>query len=170
MQQEISFIINKHIPKAKGAFKPWAVLTAPEFTQAYRFVYPNLLAAGFEKAYVWDVLTCEIVQAVPDLQARVAGASLGRINYVELSPLHVIVCGSKQLRLFDRTTGALAFHINYDIPSDPIPAIPFFSSPKASRPSLRVSPLVPEQKTVELTEIPPFVAGEVYILREMITY
>lgn len=162
MQQEISSIINKHLPKTKGSFRPWAVFTAPEFTQAYRFVYPNLLAAGFQKAYVWDVLTCEIVQSVPDLQTLVAGTSLGRINYVELSPLHVIICGSRQLRLFDRTTGSLAFHIDYDMPSDPIHAIPFPPLLRTSSTSLHVAPLVAERKTIDLTEIPPFIAGELY--------
>ncbi|EKM53433.1 uncharacterized protein PHACADRAFT_197864 [Phanerochaete carnosa HHB-10118-sp] len=98
-------------PESKAAFKPWAVLTTPEHTRAYRFVYPMLLVAGPEKAYLWDVPRCDIARVIPDIQTPMAGEILGDINYVELSPLHVIICGSRQLRLFDRTSGACVWYM-----------------------------------------------------------
>ncbi|GJE91392.1 F-box protein [Phanerochaete sordida] len=110
-QHQICETISRYIPETKGTFKPWAVLTTPEATRAYRFVYPTLLVAGAENAYLWDVPRCEIVQVIPDIQASIAGENLGRINYVELSPLHVIICGGRQLRLFDRTSGACVWHL-----------------------------------------------------------
>lgn len=33
---------------------PWALLAAPD-TRAYRFVYPTLVAARMDQAYLWDV-------------------------------------------------------------------------------------------------------------------
>ncbi|KDR69975.1 hypothetical protein GALMADRAFT_899739 [Galerina marginata CBS 339.88] len=40
----------------------------PETTRAYRFVYPNLLVAGLERAYVFDVRSGRVVLCVDGIQ------------------------------------------------------------------------------------------------------
>lgn len=162
MQQDMSYTINRYIPTSKGSFKPWAVLTAPELTRAYRFVYPNLLVAGSEKAYVWDVLTCDMALVVPDIQAVVDGENLGRINYVELSPLHVLICGTRQLRLFDRTTGALAYHIKCSRlpPWSSLEIVSIHPTAHASpNNDLQVLPLCPEGRITRVSKFNQFIAG-----------
>lgn len=109
LQAEISFTINKYIPTTKGSFKPWALLTMPEFSRAFRFVYPTLLVAGLDKAYLYDVESGQLQQTVDDTQVPRDGVILGDINYAELSSSHVLLCGRRQLRLFERGSGALQY-------------------------------------------------------------
>ena len=159
MQQQVSYTINNYIPTSKGSFKPWAVLATPEFTRAYRFVYPNLLVAGVQKAYVWDVLTCELVQVVSDIQAVVNGHPLGLITYVELSPLHVLICGHEELRFFDRISGALVFRIECSQLGQSTESLEFYSSTGSYTPYLSVVPLTPRSNIVEVNEEQCFTAG-----------
>lgn len=163
MQQDVCYTINRYIPTTKGSFKPWAVLTPPEFTRAYRFVYPNLAVVGGSKAYIWDVLTCELVQVVPEIQAIADGQPLGSIGYVELSPLHVLICGSRQLRLFDRKTGALALHIDLLRSSGSITPITFYPMSEPPNTNLSILPLTPKQHTFPRRGLSQFVAGQVFV-------
>jgi len=52
----------------KGRFTPHAVLHMPEPTRAYRFVYPTLLVASLERAYLWDVRNATITQIIENIQ------------------------------------------------------------------------------------------------------
>ena len=58
----------------------------PELGRAFRFVYPTLLVAGYNKAYLYDVETGNLVQTVENTQTPRDGIFLGDINYVELMP------------------------------------------------------------------------------------
>ena len=37
---------HRYVPVPQGHFRPWAKLSLPEFTRAYRFAYPMLLCAN----------------------------------------------------------------------------------------------------------------------------
>ena len=95
-----------------GHFLPWALIEMPAFTRAFRFVYPTLVAAAEDQAFLWDIPTSRNTITIHDIQMPVDGAILGRINYVELSERFVIICGSQQLRIFSKNPqGALLYHI-----------------------------------------------------------
>ncbi len=49
-------------------FEPYALLHSPEETRAYRFVYPTLLTAARDKAYLWDVPSARVVEVVHGIQ------------------------------------------------------------------------------------------------------
>ncbi|KAH9487465.1 hypothetical protein JR316_0001541 [Psilocybe cubensis] len=52
----------------KARFAPHAVLHMPEITRAYRYVYPTLLVASLERAYLWDVRTGKLQQMISGIQ------------------------------------------------------------------------------------------------------
>ncbi|KAL0960998.1 hypothetical protein HGRIS_005991 [Hohenbuehelia grisea] len=91
----------------RGHFKPWALLRMPVPTRAYRFVYPILLVAGTEAAFLWDVPSGRLVLTIEGLQPDdlpVDGTL--NINYVELSDRHAFICMTDGLRVFSRESGA----------------------------------------------------------------
>lgn len=152
------------MPRSKGSFRPWAVLTTPEFNRAFRFVYPTLLVAGSDKAYLWDVLTCELSKIIPEIQAEAGGEPLGAINYVELSAKHVYICGTRQLRVFDRTNGALVYHISTGRVWRTHQAIPMcpITEPTEST-DLEVLPVHPSKEMSTARTSTEFVAGKLYL-------
>ncbi|TFK85124.1 hypothetical protein K466DRAFT_601435 [Polyporus arcularius HHB13444] len=92
----------------RGHFRPWCLMETPEFTRAYRFVYPNFLVASLRKAYLWDVPTGRLTLEVDNVQGNSAG---GDINYVELSVFHIFVCSTSALRVFSKTNGQMVLEI-----------------------------------------------------------
>ncbi|KAJ3549871.1 hypothetical protein NM688_g5135 [Phlebia brevispora] len=111
-QQEISFTINQFIGPSKGNFKPWALLVMPELGRAFRFVYPVLLVSGLTRAYLYHVETGELIQTITETQAVRDSSALGDINYVELNAFHVLICGTLQLRIFERGSGNLLYSMS----------------------------------------------------------
>lgn len=95
----------------RGQFRPWALLQTSEWGRAFRFVYPILLVSSFEKAYLYDVETGNLVQTIKDTQAVVGGDTLGDINYVELNESYVFICGTQELRVFNRSNGTIALQL-----------------------------------------------------------
>ncbi|KAG7090469.1 hypothetical protein E1B28_009584 [Marasmius oreades] len=100
-----------------GHFVPHALLEMPSRTRAFRFFYPTLLVGGYDHAFCYDVPTRKLVQTVSSVQTpQVNGerlATLGDLNYVEVSPRHVFICGEHSLRVFSRESGGCVF----DMPS-----------------------------------------------------
>ncbi|KAI0056022.1 hypothetical protein BV25DRAFT_1921346 [Artomyces pyxidatus] len=90
----------------RGHFRPWALISFPETTLAYRFVYPTLLSANDSRAFLYDVRTGALVQTVEDVVR-----DEDDVNYVELSARHVFVCGSGEVRIFSRETGQRVMQI-----------------------------------------------------------
>jgi hypothetical protein len=94
-----------------GYFQPWAVLHMPERTIAYRFVYPTLIAAGYDRAYLWDIPSGKLIQTIEECRfiASEDGGDdndlLDIITYVEISERHVFMAGQSWLRVFSRATG-----------------------------------------------------------------
>jgi F-box-like len=82
----------------RGHFRPWAKLTFPETTHAYRFAYPTLLCANQEHAFLHDVRTGALVQTIDlDLHERVEP-----VCYVDVNDRHVFVCDPEELHVFAR--------------------------------------------------------------------
>lgn len=107
---------------SKAHFTPHALLHMPEPTSAFRFVYPHLLVASLERAFVWDVRTGKIIETLegiqPDNQEGEGEEDrfprvLGRVRYVDISPRHLFFVGGTLLRVFSRKTGECVL----DIPS-----------------------------------------------------
>ncbi|PPQ91158.1 hypothetical protein CVT25_003036 [Psilocybe cyanescens] len=57
-----------HNPNFKARFTPHAILHMPEITRAYRYVFPTLLVASLERAYLWDVRTGALKQIISGIQ------------------------------------------------------------------------------------------------------
>lgn len=95
-----------------GAFYPWALLHMPEFTRAFRFVYPILVTASVKRLYLWDVRTGQLIQTIQTTQEGVTGIDMvGNLNYVDLCEKYVVVCSTRALRMFSRATGKLVMVI-----------------------------------------------------------
>lgn len=53
------------VPRGRGQFRPWAMLAFPYFTMsAYRLVFPTLICASNERAFLRDVRTGSLVQTI----------------------------------------------------------------------------------------------------------
>jgi len=96
----------------RGHFRAWALLRMPETTRAFRFLYPTLLVASENNAYIWDVPEGRLVETIRDIQRSRHDDRLGIINYVEVSDKYAFICGSIQLRIFERGGGALVFQFS----------------------------------------------------------
>ena len=90
-------------------FRPWALLHMPEPTSAFRFVYPTLIVAAYDRAYLWDIPSGRLIQTIEGCQFIASedgnNQSLSRIMYVEISERHVFIAGQFYLRVFSRATG-----------------------------------------------------------------
>ena len=102
----------------RGHFRPWAKLSFPEPTLAFRFAYPTLLCANNEQAFLHDVRTGALVQTI-DLNVEewpleeLAGDD-GGIRYVDVNERHAFVCGVRSLHVFARDGGAEVLRISSD--------------------------------------------------------
>jgi hypothetical protein len=115
MQMSSAAAENHSVNAPHGHFKPWALLEMPELTSAFRFVYPTLLVAAWDQAYLWDIPSGELIQTITEIQGTAdEPGTLGRINYVELSSRHVFICGTYLIRIFSRASGKRVL----DIPSN----------------------------------------------------
>jgi hypothetical protein len=83
---------HEHAPR--GQFRPWAKLSFPAFTRAYRLAYPTLLCASSEWAFLHDVRTGALVQTI-DL-------GLENICYVDVNERYVFVCEPEALYVYSR--------------------------------------------------------------------
>lgn len=80
-----------------GHFRPWAKLSFPTFTRAYRLAYPTLLCAGMDRAYLHDVRTGRLIQSI-DIRPE-------DICYVDVNERYVFVCEPEALHVFSRADG-----------------------------------------------------------------
>lgn len=94
---------------AGGYFQPCGVLHMPEPTSAFRFVYPTLIVAAFDRAYLWDIPSRKLIQTIEGCQLITSEDGnnhyLSGILYVEISERHVFMAGKFYLRVFSRATG-----------------------------------------------------------------
>ncbi|KAI6017465.1 hypothetical protein EDC04DRAFT_2576716 [Pisolithus marmoratus] len=101
-----------HASTHHGHFKPWALLRMPESTRAFRLSHLTLLVSGSENAYLWDVSEGRLVETIGDIQRRYHDKTLGSIKYVEVNDKYAFICGSNQLRIFERGGGALVYGLS----------------------------------------------------------
>ena len=87
-----------------GHFLPWAKLSFPEFTSAYRFAYPTLLCANNDHAFLRDVRTGVLVQTI-DLDDQLRES--GDICYIDVNERHALVCTSRALHVYARDRNAI---------------------------------------------------------------
>ncbi|KAG6330160.1 hypothetical protein ID866_8928, partial [Astraeus odoratus] len=99
-------------PTRRGHFRPWALVRIPEISRAFRFSYPTLLAASEGNAYLWHVPQGRLVETIRNIQRVRDNDDLGRICYVEVNDKYAFICGTKQLRIFERQGGALVYHLS----------------------------------------------------------
>ena len=101
-------------------FQPWAVLHMPELTSAFRFVYPTLIVAAYDHAYLWDIPSGKLIQTIEECQfiASEDGNNhyLHGIMYVEISERHVFIAGQFYLRVFSRATGKSVLNFSSSVP------------------------------------------------------
>ena len=81
----------------RGHFRPWAKLSFPEVTRAYRLAYPTLLCANREHAYLHDVRTGALVQTI-DIAVQ-------NVCYVDVNERYVFVCELVALHVYSRGDG-----------------------------------------------------------------
>lgn len=93
----------------RGRFRPWALLHMPTITHAFRFVYPTLLVASQNEAYLFDIPTGTLVQTI-DISAP-SPHGLRELSYVELSAEHVFICWKFAINIFSRRDGSLVLNI-----------------------------------------------------------
>ncbi len=110
----------------RGHFRPWAKLSFPTLTRAYRIAYPTLLCAGMDRAYLHDVRTGELVQTIDIRPADIC--------YVDVNERHVFVCSPEALHVFSRADGNEVLRIKRGVsfsnvlsPSTPTNGDPFVS-------------------------------------------
>jgi hypothetical protein len=76
-----------------------------EHTSAFRFVYPTLIVAARDRAYLWDIPSGKLIQTLQEFQLVTHDEAVGRIKYVEISERHIFIVGQSHLRVFSRATG-----------------------------------------------------------------
>lgn len=160
-----------HSRTLRGHFLPWALVDMPVFGRAFRFVYPNLLVASEDEAFVWDIPTMRNIITIHDTQTPVDGAILGLINYVELSDRYIIICGTGQLRIFSKSPqGALLYHIPTSTSTYAKSTLDLSNEYERGTPGIVLSPLATRRHAKDITAtaqpLPPhlmrfdgFVAG-----------
>ena len=87
-----------------GLFQPWAVLHMPERTSAnFRFVYPTLVVAAYDHAYLWDIPSGKLIHTIEDYQliASEDGDNhyLHGIMCVEISERRVFIAAQFYMRV-----------------------------------------------------------------------
>jgi len=92
-----------------GQFSPWALIQAPGPTRAFRFVYPTLASAAWNRHYVWDVRTGELEQEVVDQNL---GELQAQVHYVEVTDKYVILCRSYAIHIYSRSDGRRVLEID----------------------------------------------------------
>ncbi|KAI4528181.1 hypothetical protein K525DRAFT_184731 [Schizophyllum commune Loenen D] len=94
----------------RGHFVAWALISPGGITTAFRAVYPVLLTASDDQAFVFDVRTGARLHRITNPRAP-TDPDMGHLNYVEISDRHVFTCDSNVLRVYARADGRCVFEI-----------------------------------------------------------
>ena len=88
-------------------------------TSAFRFVYPTLIVAAYDHAYLWDIPSGRLIQTIEECQLIAledGNNHLLGIKYVEISERHVFITGQFYLRVFSRATGKSVLNFSSSSP------------------------------------------------------
>jgi len=150
----------------RGHFRPWAKLSLPESTLAFRFAYPTLLCANNKHAFLHDVRTGALVQTIDlnieewldevgeeelEMEPVVGEEEVRGLCYVDVNERHAFVCGVRSLHVFARDGGAEVLRISSDAS---IPKV-VVADTVPGNPSVAVLPLRPGSDDYR----PNFLAG-----------
>ena len=95
----------------RGHFRPWAMISIPEVTSAYRVVCPTLLCANNQHAFLYDLRTGGLVQTI----------KVNRIPqkpgfcHVDMDERYVVVCEPYIAHVFARDRGTDVFRVRSDV-------------------------------------------------------
>lgn len=89
----------------RGHFRPWALISYPEKTLAFRFVYPTLLTSGEHHIYLHDVRTGEQIRVLENAVLD-SSPAWNMVTYLELSERHVFIATEDWVRVFSRADGS----------------------------------------------------------------
>ena len=93
-----------HAPR--GHFRPWAMLRLSEFADVYRLVYPTLICANSEHAFLHDVRTGSLVQKI--------NTNLRNICDIDMNERHVLVCEQDAVHVISLESGKEVLRIPAD--------------------------------------------------------
>ncbi|KAH9026256.1 hypothetical protein EDB83DRAFT_1927333 [Lactarius deliciosus] len=132
----------------RGQFRPWALLTFPEATRAYRLAYPTLICASDDHTFLHDVRTGSLVQTIA-IDIR-----LQELSYVDVNERHAFVSEQDAVHVFSRESGSEVLQIPADVTVECSQLVedPSFVSRDSFVTPLSVSPDVDHTR-------PGFVAG-----------
>jgi hypothetical protein len=97
----------------RGHFRPWAMISTPEVTSAYRVVYPTLLCANNQHASLYDLCTGALVQTIN--VNRIPQPGKAGPCHVDMDEQHVVVCEPYIAHVFSRDRGTDVFRIRSDV-------------------------------------------------------
>ena len=87
------------------------MISSPEVTSAYRVVYPTLLCANNQHAFLYDLRTGALVQTIKmNRIPQEAG-----LCHVDMDERHVVVCEPYAVHVFARDRGTEVFRIGSDV-------------------------------------------------------
>lgn len=102
---EQSYARHPDTVDSRGHFRPWALVSYPEKTLAFRFVYPTLLTSGERHIYLHDVRTGEQIQVLENAVLD-SSPAWNMVTYLGLSDRHVFLATEDWVRVFSRADGS----------------------------------------------------------------
>ena len=102
---------TQHRYAPRGHFRPWAKISFPEVISAYRVVYPTLLCANNQHAFLYDLRTGALVQTI---KVNRTPQEVG-FCHVDMDERHVFVCEFHMVHVFARDRGTEVFRLRNDM-------------------------------------------------------
>ena len=81
--------------------------------QAFCFVYPNLLAASQEQAFLWDITPANLSMTITSAECSVVNNQRGTTRQVQLSNTLIFVCFGNQVVVFCRESGLAIYSLDF---------------------------------------------------------
>jgi hypothetical protein len=72
----------------------------PELTSAFRCVYPTIIVAAYDRAYLWDIPSGKLIQIIEKYRFIVSEDGNNHYLYVEISERHVSSLANSICELF----------------------------------------------------------------------
>jgi hypothetical protein len=90
----------------RGHFRPWALLRLPEFADVYRLVYPTLICANSQHAFLYDVRTGSLLRTI--------NINLWTICDIDMSERHAFLCELDAVNVISLDSGREVLRIPVD--------------------------------------------------------
>jgi hypothetical protein len=130
----------------RGHFRPWAKISFPESTFAYRLSYPTLVCASRQHAHLLDVRSGSLVQTID--------INITSIRYVDVNEQHVFICEPHIVHVHSRAGGAEVLQIPNNVVVEHVDSV---MSPNVTFGDSFVSPLSLSPSLDDT--FPDFIAG-----------